>query len=260
MIRRLADPFRSAASSCQASRINATLQMDDPYSANNREGFRSMFDLGVWLDRYKRPESPYMRNGANSPVLYQSTTSRKMPTGSCFCGAIKVSYTGEPLFKVSPSQACKGPLSCALSLLWLPVAPFHPALIKRQDHKMPLTLAQSICHCLDDRKITGSLFSTVFTIPKSNFTITTGTPKSITKISDHGKSITSHFCGDCGTTLFRSGGSQPEDALGLRAGVLDDPKIVNEAAVEMEFVCREEAGVAEGGGGGSAERCDVSVD
>jgi hypothetical protein len=94
---------------------------------------------------------------------------------------------------------------------------------------------QSICHCLDDRKITGGLFSTVFVIPKSSFTITAGTPQTFSKLSDHGKSVTSHFCGDCGTTLLRTGGWQPEDVLALRAGVLNDPKVVNEVAVQMEL-------------------------
>ena len=55
----------------------------------------------------------------------------------------------------------------------------------------------------------------------------TGSPKTISKTADSGKSITSEFCPDCGTTLFRWG-----DAFGgkdgmkiIKAGVLDDGKI-----------------------------------
>lgn len=54
-----------------------------------------------------------------------------------------------------------------------------------------------------------------------------GSPKTISKTADSGKEITSEFCGDCGTTLFRWG-----DAFGgkdgmriIKAGILDDGKL-----------------------------------
>lgn len=95
-------------------------------------------------------------------------------------------------------------------------------------------LFQSICHCLDDRKISGGLGSYVYTIPESQVVVT-GTPKTISKISDHNKEITSHFCGDCGSTLWRSGGSQPEGMIGIRAGCIDDPKVADEMKPIMEL-------------------------
>jgi len=49
----------------------------------------------------------------------------------------------------------------------------------------------------------------------------TGKPKEISKTADTGKKITSHFCPDCGTTLFRTGESFPGGVI-LKAGVLDD--------------------------------------
>jgi hypothetical protein len=51
----------------------------------------------------------------------------------------------------------------------------------------------------------------------------TGTPKTFTKVADSGRSITSHFCPDCGTTVYRDG----EWLVGfkiIKTGVLDDPE------------------------------------
>ncbi|KAH8808682.1 Mss4-like protein [Xylogone sp. PMI_703] len=105
-----------------------------------------------------------------------------MPTGSCLCGEIKISYTSNPVFT-------------------------------------------SVCYCNDDRKMADIQ---VFQVPKSNFSVTQGELKEWTKKSDHGNDITNHFCGTCGTTLFRTGGS-PVNAnnIGLRAGVLDDQSILD---------------------------------
>ena len=50
-----------------------------------------------------------------------------------------------------------------------------------------------------------------------------GTPKTISKVADSGKTITSHFCGDCGTTLFRTGDSFP-GAYVVKIGIMDDPQ------------------------------------
>ncbi|KAJ2896242.1 hypothetical protein MKZ38_005736 [Zalerion maritima] len=100
-----------------------------------------------------------------------------MPEGSCFCGNIRISYTGEPTIK-------------------------------------------ALCHCLDCRKITGSVYSTNIIVPEAGFTVT-GTPKTIAKTGDTGNTITSHFCPDCGSTLFRDGSSFPGSKI-VKAGVLDD--------------------------------------
>ncbi|OTB00915.1 hypothetical protein M426DRAFT_323907 [Hypoxylon sp. CI-4A] len=84
-----------------------------------------------------------------------------------------------------------------------------------------------LCHCLDCRKITGSTFSTNILVPGEGFTVT-GTPKSISKIGDSGNQITSHFCGDCGSTLWRDGPSFGTNKV-VKAGVLDDYNALNEA-------------------------------
>jgi hypothetical protein len=40
-----------------------------------------------------------------------------------------------------------------------------------------------------------------------------GNLKEISKVADSGKNITSYFCGDCGTTLFRKGDSFPNNVI-----------------------------------------------
>lgn len=114
-----------------------------------------------------------------------------MSTGSCFCGNIKISTSGEPALKAT-------------------------------------------CHCLDCRKISGSTYSTNLVIPEDGFKLVQGTPKSISKTGDSGNTITSYFCGDCGTTLYRDGGLFPGKKI-VKAGVLDDLDALNKAKPTTEL-------------------------
>ena len=79
--------------------------------------------------------------------------------------------------------------------------------------------SQALCHCGDCRKLSGSLFSTNFIIPKPK--VTKGQPKEYVAKADSGRSLTSYFCGDCGTTLWRAGEAFGDNAV-LKVGVLDD--------------------------------------
>ncbi|KAI6085673.1 Mss4-like protein [Hypoxylon rubiginosum] len=113
---------------------------------------------------------------------YKSLAITIMPTGSCLCGEIKISYEGNPSFR-------------------------------------------AICYCHDDRKMA---MTQVYQVPKENFKVVQGEPKTYTKVSDHGNEISNHFCGTCGTTLFRTGGNEHVlDKVGLRAGVLDDQSLLD---------------------------------
>jgi hypothetical protein len=95
-----------------------------------------------------------------------------------------------------------------------------------------------LCHCLDCRKISGTSYSNNLIVSEANFKLESGEyihrwtlytlsnhiigkPKEIWKTADTGKKITSHFCPDCGTTLFRTGESFP-GAVIIKSGVLDD--------------------------------------
>ncbi|KAL3421295.1 DUF636 domain protein [Phlyctema vagabunda] len=91
-----------------------------------------------------------------------------------------------------------------------------------------------LCHCLDCRKISGGTFSDNIVVLDSNFKLESGTPKTISKIADTGNKVTSHFCGDCGTTLFRTGASFGDKHV-IKAGVLDDPTWQNENVPKGEL-------------------------
>lgn len=58
-------------------------------------------------------------------------------------------------------------------------------------------------------------------IPEGGFKIVSGTPKAFSKTSDSGKEISNHFCGDCGSTLYRTGGAFPGLVI-IKVGIMDD--------------------------------------
>ncbi|KAG4430049.1 hypothetical protein IFR05_014472 [Cadophora sp. M221] len=97
--------------------------------------------------------------------------------------------------------------------------------------------AHLLCHCLDCRKISGGNYSNNVVVPEGSFKCE-GKPKEITKQADSGKKITSHFCPECGTTLFRTGESFP-GAVILKAGVLDDPEWANQNIPKGELYAPE---------------------
>ncbi|RYP13908.1 hypothetical protein DL767_010500 [Monosporascus sp. MG133] len=94
--------------------------------------------------------------------------------------------------------------------------------------------AKAICHCLDCRKIGGSTYSTNIVVPGNGFKVVSGTPKTISKTADSGKEITSHFCGDCGSTLFRDGESFGDNKV-VKVGVMDDVNALEDAKPAVEL-------------------------
>ncbi|KAL2407232.1 hypothetical protein ABEF95_004236 [Exophiala dermatitidis] len=121
-----------------------------------------------------------------------------MPSGSCFCGNIKVEYTGDPAMT-------------------------------------------ALCHCADCRKISGGLYSYNIVVPSSNFTVSDGTPKEISKTADSGKTIINGFCPECGTTLYRYGDSfGGKDGMRIiKAGILDDVGVINSNKPGVELFAPE---------------------
>lgn len=138
--------------------------------------------------------------------------STEPTTGSCLCGAIKYSFTGAPVSRV-----------LILSLLFLSRQTVSSLTsIHRTD------IHQILCHCLDCRKISGSHYADNALLASSQLTLVAGAPKTYTvepKEEGPNSNITSHFCGDCGTTLWRSGEGF-EGYVSVRLGTLDDPEWV----------------------------------
>lgn len=127
----------------------------------------------------------------------------KAVQGSCFCGKVRIEYTGEPAMKVLPL-----PPPTSASHTYIP-------------HRFPDLILQALCHCLDCRKISGSAYSTNIAVPEDNFKLLSGTPKTFTTNSGSNKSISNHFCGDCGTTLTRTGDAFAGLVI-IKVGVMDD--------------------------------------
>ncbi|KAI1338448.1 carbohydrate-binding module family 43 protein [Xylariaceae sp. FL0016] len=98
--------------------------------------------------------------------------------------------------------------------------------------------AKATCHCIDCRKITGSAFSTNLLVPASGFKVLSGEPKTISKTADSGSTITSHFCGDCGSTLWRDGAAFAETKV-IKVGIMDDVKALDEAKPDVELFAPE---------------------
>ncbi|KAF2643596.1 hypothetical protein P280DRAFT_505689 [Massarina eburnea CBS 473.64] len=95
-------------------------------------------------------------------------------------------------------------------------------------------IKKAICHCADCRKITGSTYSTNAIYKADGFKLTKGTPKEHSGKADSGNVITSHFCPDCGVTLWRDGAGLP-GLLILKVGTLDDPNALGDAKPEAEL-------------------------
>ena len=74
-----------------------------------------------------------------------------------------------------------------------------------------------ICHCTDCQIISGTAFRVVTQIPKSQFTLLRGTPKTYTKTAESGRPRILAFCENCGTHIYATGPGK-EIPYGLRIG------------------------------------------
>jgi len=158
-----------------------------------------------------------------------------MPKGGCFCEAIAFQYEGDIQGKVS-AQSPQGhhPTMNADGYLYRrsAIAGKTSTNVLLASHQ-PLTRLPSDC-----QKITGSTYSTNIIVPGDKFEVTKGTPKTISKTADSGNKITSHFCGDCGSTLWRDGDSFGPSKV-IKVGTLDDPKAFDDAKPAIELYAPE---------------------
>lgn len=101
--------------------------------------------------------------------------SSKMAVGDCFCGRVRVEFSGQPIKSVSIPP---------------PGRRLFTALI--------LFLSQQgLCHCSDCRKLTGAPYSYSFVVKTADLEVT-GSPKAVAKTADSGNHIKNYFCPDCG--------------------------------------------------------------
>jgi len=84
-----------------------------------------------------------------------------------------------------------------------------------------LTITQSLCHCVDCHKATGSAYSTNWILPRTVFKVVSGEPKVYQATGGSGKIINSNFCGNCSTLMFNLPELVPDKVI-LKAGIMDD--------------------------------------
>jgi hypothetical protein len=80
----------------------------------------------------------------------------------------------------------------------------------------------SICHCLACQRRTGSPFGVQSRFDRAQVHIT-GTARDYIRVSDDGEQRTSHFCAQCGATVYISSSSTP-DTLVIPVGAFVDPE------------------------------------
>lgn len=69
--------------------------------------------------------------------------------------------------------------------------------------------------------------------------MTKGSPKSYAKQGgDTGNTVTSHFCGDCGSTLWRDGPTFGEGKV-IKVGIMDDVNALDNAQPGVELYAPE---------------------
>ena len=93
---------------------------------------------------------------------------------------------------------------------------------------------QALCHCADCKKISGSAYSTNIIIPNEGFQVTSGTPKTWSKKSDSGSEVTTSFCGDCGTNMWRNTSTFGDNRV-VKTGILDNLSSLNDLKPDVEL-------------------------
>lgn len=75
-----------------------------------------------------------------------------------------------------------------------------------------------ICHCTDCQRLTGSAYRVTVPALPGRFRLLAGETKCYRKIGDHGRPSDQHFCGTCGSPLWRE---SADGEICLRLGCVD---------------------------------------
>ena len=79
-----------------------------------------------------------------------------------------------------------------------------------------------VCHCKNCQRQTGSAFSSIVGVAKTDFKFTRGELKLYQDSdTDSGNKVERYFCGDCGSPIYSIVAGQP-DTLYIKTGTLDD--------------------------------------
>ncbi|KAL2826413.1 DUF636 domain protein [Aspergillus cavernicola] len=112
-------------------------------------------------------------------------------------------------------------------------------------------ISKAICHCQTCHKLSSSS-SVNLLVPTDHFRLTAGKPqlKEYHLTHESGMHMTTHFCGECGSLLYKTA-DKPEFAgdVIVLAGTVDDPQAWDEAKPDAEFFVGERASWWKGVGG-----------
>ncbi|GAB7345835.1 hypothetical protein MBLNU457_4092t1 [Dothideomycetes sp. NU457] len=98
--------------------------------------------------------------------------------------------------------------------------------------------ATALCHCRDCQKIGGSTYSTNIIVSGDGFKVTKGNTKTYSKKADSGNTITTHFCPDCGSSMFREGETFGSSKV-IKVGTLDSPSAFQDYKPQVELYTPE---------------------
>jgi hypothetical protein len=79
----------------------------------------------------------------------------------------------------------------------------------------------SVCHCLDCQRRSGSAFAVQARFPANRVTVT-GQSRGWTHVADSGREACFHFCPECGSQVYYTGGGFP-DLIAVPVGAFADP-------------------------------------
>ena len=91
------------------------------------------------------------------------------------------------------------------------------------------------CHCRDCQRSSGSGSAAVFAANRSDVQLT-GKTSSYQVVGDSGKTVTRHFCPNCGSPLFSDVEMLP-DLIFMRIVSLDDPSQIKSNASAYSAIC-----------------------
>ncbi|KAB8228004.1 Mss4-like protein [Aspergillus alliaceus] len=102
--------------------------------------------------------------------------------------------------------------------------------------------AKAVCHCLTCHKLSSGSSANLL-IPNTNFRVTSGFPKTYSMTHESGMKLTTHFCENCGSLLYKVGDREEfKGAVIVLAGTLDDEEEFEKAKPEAEFFVKHRVG------------------
>ncbi len=79
----------------------------------------------------------------------------------------------------------------------------------------------SVCHCKACQLRSGSAFGIGCYFPRAAVTLAGGATRTYERVSDAGRRVATHFCANCGTSVYWDPEVLP-NAIGIAAGTFDD--------------------------------------